>query len=118
MFTGSEVGLLHDFVGIDDYSSPLYGRISEEIEIRPFPRELSEEFLRRGFAEVGVKVPEDEIRRAVDELDGIPGWLVEFGFNYWKKGSFEKAIETTMNRAKAMIKEELFELEKRSPATL
>ncbi len=76
--------------------------------------------MRRGFAEVGVKVPEDEIRRAVDELDGIPpGWLVEFGFNYWKKGSFEKAIETTMNRAKAMIKEELFELEKRSPpATL
>ncbi|ASJ09028.1 AAA family ATPase [Thermococcus siculi] len=115
VFTGSEVGLLHDFVGIDDYSSPLYGRISEEIEVKPFPRKLSEEFLRKGFEEVGLRVPEEEIMQAVDKLDGIPGWLVEFGFNYWKKGSFNAAMETTLNRARAMIKEELFELEKRSP---
>jgi AAA+ ATPase superfamily predicted ATPase len=115
VFTGSEVGLLHDFIGIDDYSSPLYGRISEEVEVKPFPRELSEEFLRRGFDEVGLKVPEEEIKKAVDELDGIPGWLVEFGFNYWKKGNFKTAMEATLNRARAMIKEELFELEKRSP---
>jgi len=114
VFTGSEVGLLHDFIGIDDYSSPLFGRVYEEVEVRPFHRELSEEFLRAGFKEVGMKVPEGEIKRAVDELDGIPGWLVEFGFNYWKSGSFERAMERTVERAKSMIREELFELEKRS----
>ncbi|WP_456423830.1 AAA family ATPase [Thermococcus sp.] len=115
VFTGSEVGLLHDFVGIDNYSSPLFGRVYEEVEVKPFPRELSEAFLRAGFDEVGLKVPEEEIKRAVDELDGIPGWLVEFGFNYWKGGSFGKAMERTVERARAMIREELFELEKRSP---
>jgi len=115
VFTGSEVGLLHDFIGIDDYSSPLFGRVYEEVEVKPFPRELSEAFLRAGFEEVGLKVPEGEIKRAVDELDGIPGWLVEFGFNYWKGGSFERAMERTVERARAMIREELLELEKRSP---
>ncbi|ASJ12275.1 AAA family ATPase [Thermococcus thioreducens] len=115
VFTGSEVGLLHDFLGLDDYSSPLYGRIYEEVEVRPFPRELSEEFLRVGFSEVGLNVPQDDIKRAVDELDGIPGWLVEFGFNYWKKGDPEKALETTMAKARSMIREELLELERRSP---
>ncbi|QDA31204.1 ATP-binding protein [Thermococcus indicus] len=115
VFTGSEVGLLHDFLGLDDYSSPLYGRIYEEVEVRPFPRELSEEFLRVGFSEVGLNVPQDDIKRAVDELDGIPGWLVEFGFNYWKKGDPKKALETTIAKARNMIREELLELERRSP---
>ena len=27
ILTGSEVGLLHDFLGINDYESPLYGRV-------------------------------------------------------------------------------------------
>lgn len=112
MFIGFEVGFFYDFVGIDDYFSFFYGRILEEIEIRLFFREFLEEFLRRGFVEVGVKVFEDEIRRVVDEFDGIFGWFVEFGFNYWKKGSFEKVIEIIMNRVKVMIKEEFFELEK------
>lgn len=115
VFTGSEVGLLHDFMGIDDYSSPLFGRVYDEVEVKPFTRELSEEFLWRGFKEVGLSVSRRDIQRAVDELDGIPGWLVEFGFNYWKKRNFEKALETTMARARTMIKEELLELEKRSP---
>ncbi|ASA77335.1 ATP-binding protein [Thermococcus sp. 5-4] len=115
VFTGSEVGLLHDFLGIEDYSSPLYGRIYEEVEVKPFSRELSEAFLRQGFEEIGIDVSEDEIKRAVNELDGIPGWLVEFGFNYWKKGEFESALEGTLAKARTMIKEELLELEKRSP---
>ncbi|NJE01119.1 ATP-binding protein [Thermococcus sp. JdF3] len=115
VFTGSEVGLLHDFLGITEYSSPLYGRVYEEVEVKPFSRELSEAFLRRGFEEVGLDVPGGEIRKAVDELDGIPGWLVEFGFNYWKKGNFEEALQSTIAKARAMIREELRELERRSP---
>ncbi len=114
VFTGSEVGLLHNFLGLDDYSSPLYGRIYEEVEVKPFTRELSQEFLRRGFEEVDMSVPEGEIETAVGELDGIPGWLVEFGFHYWKRGDFERALDMTMRKARALIREELKELEKRS----
>jgi len=109
-----EVGLLHDFLGLDDYSSPLYGRIYEEVEVKPFSRELSREFLRRGFNEVDMSVSKEEIETAVEELDGIPGWLVEFGFHYWKRGDFERALDMTMRKARALIREELLELEKRS----
>ncbi|WP_297500551.1 ATP-binding protein [Thermococcus sp.] len=61
-----------------------------------------------------MSVPEGEIEAAVEELDGIPGWLVEFGFHYWKKGSFEEALGMTMRKARAVMREELKELEKRS----
>lgn len=82
VFTGYEAGLLHDFLRIEDYSSPLYGRIYEEVKVKPSSRELSEVFLGQGFGEVGLDVPsEEEIKKAVNELDGISGWLVEFGFN-------------------------------------
>jgi len=37
------------------------------------------EYLRRGFEAAGVRVSEDVVERAVDELDGIIGWLVHFG---------------------------------------
>ncbi|WP_243676038.1 ATP-binding protein [Vulcanisaeta distributa] len=49
VLTGSEVGLLHDFLGgLDDPSSELYGRYYFVIELKPFNRERSIEFLRRG----------------------------------------------------------------------
>ena len=115
VFTGSEVGLLHDFLGMDDYSSPLYGRIYEEVEIKPFSKKLSTEFLQAGFKEVSLTPKKEEIERAVSELDGIPGWLVEFGFHYWKKRNFDDALKLTMRKAHSMIQEELSELEKRSP---
>ncbi len=55
-----------------------------------------------------MSVPKEEIETAVEELDGIPGWLVEFGFHY------ERALDMTMRKARALIREELLELEKRS----
>jgi len=79
ILTGSEVGLLHDFLGVDNYESPLYGRGGGEIYVRPFDEKTSKEFLRTGFREAGLDVSEDTIDRAVSILDGIPGWLVLFG---------------------------------------
>ena len=115
ILTGSEVGLLHDFVGINNYESPLYGRVCEELTIVPFSRELSREFLRRGFEEVSIQISEDDIEKAVEILDGIPGWLVDFGNEYIKTQSLEKALEGVMKRAEDFLKGELKELEKRSP---
>ncbi len=80
--------------------------VYEEVKVRPFPRELSKDFLRVGFSEVGLKVPEEEIEKAVNELDGISCWLVEFGFNYWRRGSFECAMGGMIARAQSVIREE------------
>ncbi|EEB73478.1 ATP-binding protein [Thermococcus sp. AM4] len=115
VLSGSEVGLLHDFVGIDDYESPLYGRSHGEVVLRPFPRELSVEFLRRGFTEVGVDASDELIERAVEFLDGVPGWLVEFGRKYSETKDFEGSLEYVFRQARGFLKGELRELERRSP---
>jgi len=114
IFTGSEIGLLHDFLGVFDYESPLYGRVYNEITIEPFTRDLSKEFLKSGFSELGIKISDNEINKAVELLDGIPGWLVEFGYHYSKRRDFEKAIENVLIKAEKFLEGELKELEKKS----
>ncbi len=115
ILTGSEVGLLHDFLGIDDYESPLYGRIAGEVYVEPFAPNVSKEFLKAGFREAGVEVSGDIVKRAVETLDGIPGWLVLFGVEYLRSGDFEEAIARTLETARGLILGELRELERRAP---
>ncbi len=115
ILTGSEVGLLHDFLGIGDYNSPLYGRAAGEVYIEPFEPEVSREFLKAGFKEAGTDVPEEAIEHAVETLDGIPGWLVLFGVEYLRSGNFERALDRTLETARGLILGELRELERRTP---
>lgn len=115
ILTGSEVGLLHDFLKITDYESPLYGRIAGEVVVEPFDRETSIEFLRQGFREARFNVPEREIEDAVELLDGVPGWLVIFGVEYLREGGFQRAIERTLEVARGLVMGELEELRRRSP---
>ncbi|WP_372883663.1 AAA family ATPase [Pyrococcus kukulkanii] len=113
ILAGSEVGLLHDFLGIDDYESPLYGRVGGEIHIGPFDKETPKAFLKAGFEEAGAKISE-EVEKAVSTLDGIPGWLVLFGVKYIETKDFERAIKATFDVARGLLVGELRELERRS----
>lgn len=113
ILTGSEVGLLHDFVGVDDPSSELYGRYHSSIELKPLDREKSREFLRRGFEELGIDVDDDVLERAVSELDGIVGWLVYFGKLYADRG--EEALEDVRSMGIKLLRKELDEVFSRSP---
>ncbi len=115
ILTGSEVGLLHNFLGIDDYDSPLYGRAAGEVYIEPFEPGVSREFLREGFREASIDVPEEVIDRAVGTLDGIPGWLVLFGVEYIRSRDFGEALGRTLETARGLILGELKELERRAP---
>ncbi|MCG3109493.1 hypothetical protein L3N51_01785 [Metallosphaera sp. J1] len=113
VLTGSEVGLLHDFLGAEDPRSELYGRYYVEVELKPFNRERSREFLRRGFEELGMSVSDSLIERAVEELDGIVGWLVYFGKLYLERGG--EAIQEVKELGTRLIREELQELFMKSP---
>ncbi|WP_457750496.1 AAA family ATPase [Thermococcus sp.] len=115
ILSGSEVGLLHDFLGINDYGSPLYGRSHGEVVLKPFSRELSIEFLRRGFSEIEMEVPHEVIEGAVNFLDGVPGWLVEFGRKYAEIRNLKGSLEYVFRQAKGFLNGELKELERRSP---
>jgi AAA+ ATPase superfamily predicted ATPase len=112
---GSEVGLLRDFIGYEDPSSPLYGRGVYEVLVERFKPELSREFLERGFREEGVEPPVDIIDEAVSFLDGIPGWLAFFGRRYVDG---DRDLSTIRNAAVAIALDELGKLGEREKLVL
>jgi AAA+ ATPase superfamily predicted ATPase len=112
---GSEVGLLRNFIGYEDPSSPLYGRGVYEVLVERFKPELSREFLERGFREEGVEPPVDIIDEAVRFLDGIPGWLAFFGRRYVDG---DRDLSTIRNAAVAIALDELGKLGEREKLVL
>lgn len=117
LITGSEVGMLHDFLKLDSYDSPLYGRGIGFLTLKPFSFDQSVEFLRKGFEEVKEKIDFDP-NEVVKKIDGIAGYLVLFGVKYLEKKSKDKALDEVFHTAKALFEKELNELKKRSPRYL
>ncbi len=109
IITGSEVGVLRDFLGFDDPSSPLYGRVVDELTIERFSRENSLDFLEKGFSECGVRPPRGVIEEIVDRVDGIPGWLTYFGHRYCRRPGPE-ALKEVLNEAKTLAPNEVRKL--------
>ncbi|AEA12490.1 ATPase [Thermoproteus uzoniensis 768-20] len=97
VFTGSKAGLLLRFLRLEDPDSPLFGRYVERIDLGPFPPELSVRYLEEGFRQAGVEVGEDLIRKAVEALDGVVGWLAYFGLRALR--SPRTALEETLEYA-------------------
>ncbi len=115
ILSGSEIGLLRDFIGIENPSSPLYGRYSYELIVRRFPRDLSLEFLEQGFHEVGLRVGREVIEEAVELFDGIVGWLVFFGRSYLDG---MRNLELILDAAVNMAYEELCKLRRNEKLVL
>lgn len=92
ILTGSEIGLLYDFLKIEDPSSPLYGRHLEEVRVNKFDSKKSLDFLKKGFEQARITAPDEILEYAVDKLDGIVGWLTEFGHRCLKVKAVEKSV--------------------------
>jgi AAA+ ATPase superfamily predicted ATPase len=75
ILTGSEVGLLYDMLKLEDPASPLYGRYVEEVRLKRIDEARALEFLQLGFREAGLRPKGEDLARAVEQLDGIIGWL-------------------------------------------
>jgi len=114
ILAGSEVGLLYRFLGFSNPSSPLYGRVRDELFVERFSRELSIEFLERGFEEAGISVSESVIEEVVDLLDGIVGWLAYFGYRFLQTGRYD-IIDQIYNEAINIALSELKKLTSLSP---
>ena len=111
VLTGSEVGILHDFLGFDDPKAPLYGRYFKVITLRrPTEREALE-FLRKGLEEMGAEYKLEDLKESVEKLDGIMGWLTSFGYSY---ATGKVKLEAFVERAVKMVESELEELYKKS----
>ncbi len=114
VFTGSEVGMLHDFLGVNDPTSPLYGRYMTQIELKVFTREKSLEFLRKGFGQANIKISENILEETVEKLDGVVGWLAFFGKTAMMKGFSKNIIDDALALASELELKELEELFKKS----
>ncbi len=106
--TGSEVGVLKDFLKIDDPRAPLYGRYVCEIKLERFTHSQSIEFLEEGFKQVGVSVNRYELEEVVEILDGIPGWLTLYGYYRGvKEFSHREALDRVFIEGSRMVYAEL-----------
>jgi AAA+ ATPase superfamily predicted ATPase len=92
VFAGSKIGLLYRFLKVHEPTSPLYGRYMERVELKPFNKEKSVEFLRRGFEEHGFRVSEAFLEEAAERLGGIVGWLSYLGLRVLSKGEASLSI--------------------------
>ncbi len=110
IITGSEVGVLRDFLRLDDPEAPLYGRYVREIMLRKFTPKQSREFLEKGFNQLGMTIPGHEIDEAINKLDGIPGWLTLYGYQRGvQKLGHRKALDKVFEIGSKLV---IMELEK------
>lgn len=116
ILTGSEVGLLYEFIGVEDPNSPLYGRYYHEIKIERFDKEASMNFLKKGFEELKFDVSEDVLEKIIEIFNGIPGWLVFAGNYYYNKKDLNEVKEIAISIALQEIKH--FIEEKRKQSTI
>ena len=100
VLSGSQIGLLKDFVGVDNPESPLFGRYYTEVRVERFTKEQSREFLQRGFGELKQSVERSVIEKGVALFDGIPGWLVHYGMSYVERKNYDEILEIAINTAR------------------
>ena len=108
--TGSEIGVLREFLRVNDPKAPLFGRYMREIYVKRFTREQGIDFLIQGFKELGKEVKLEEIEDVIETFDGIVGWLTHYGYNRAVRGmSHKAALEEVFEEGSQL---ELAELEK------
>jgi len=115
MLTGSEIGLLFDFLKLEDPEMPLFGRYIREISLNRFEPSKSKEFLKKGMQELGHIISDNDLEKVVARLDGIVGYLSIFGYECYRNDyDVEKSLEKAENLADSLVKKEINSLVNRS----
>jgi|BEDMetMinimDraft_2_1075160.scaffolds.fasta_scaffold00135_5 AAA+ ATPase superfamily predicted ATPase len=105
LLSGSQFGLLINFLGVENPQSYLFGRPYIEIKTSRLSDAESFEFLELGFRELNMNIDRNILYNAIDKLDGIIGWLTFFGYTYSMGAT--KSIEEIMRKAIILAIEEL-----------
>jgi hypothetical protein len=106
--TGSQIGFLHEFLGIEDSRSPLFGRHYTQVRLHHLTKTEAVTFLKRGFAQENMQVDPKELEKVASSLTGIIGWLTLIGATAREKRRLDAAVLIEcMTRAAAMASDEL-----------
>ncbi len=107
VFTGSMMGVIKKLLE-PGAESPMYGRKPAVVELKPFTRSQSIDFLEKGFTECGIRVREEEIIETVELLDGYVGWLTYYGnYRCIRRLSHEEALRNVYTEGRKIMLEEL-----------
>lgn len=105
VISGSEIGLVEQIIGQSDAEHPLYGREITKITLARLDRNGSMNYLKTGFEQLGLKIDKVEIEKAVEELDGLIGWLTLYGYERGIKQSKDALKKTSESAARITASE-------------
>ena len=108
IFSGSLVGTTRLIMR----SPESLGKPLIRFDLKPFTREQSMEFLRLGSRNCGVNINDAEIEDAVNEFNGIVGWLTYYGSLRASGKGHSETMEALKGIAREIIKNELSKLGK------
>lgn len=107
VLTGSEIGLVDEFLGKRDADSLLFGRALLELEIKKLSDEQVSQFLTRGFNQIKQKIGLKEIKEVIEIFDGIIGWATYYGWLKSKNISHNQTILKVVEEGSKLTKKEL-----------
>ncbi len=105
VLSGSEAGMLMNFLGKNSAKAPLYGRAVYEIQTYRLNKEYARVFLGKGLKQAKIFFKEEEIMDAVARLGGIIGWLTKYGW-YRIRISHKEALRKTIEEGRYISQEE------------
>ncbi len=106
IITGSMIGVMKSIID-PGAQSPLYGRAITKMEIKRWGSSTSISFLKAGTKEIGLDLDDKSAVNIEEHLDGLPGWLTLFGYNYSHIKNPNSALTETIKEAKKIISQEL-----------
>ncbi len=102
--TGSEIGMLHKFLRVDDPKAPLYARAAVRVELPGLDADKAKEYLRQGFAQIRVRVADEMLEKVSQRFDGVIGWLTYCGFKAREEKELgERTVEEAARLARRMV---------------
>ena len=107
VLTGSEIGLMDQFLGKEEYEAPLFGRAYLELVVGRIKEESVAKFLEEGFRQIHHTITIEEIREVIGNFDGIMGGGTYYGWFRSKGFSHPRALEKVKEEGKTIIRKEL-----------
>ncbi len=107
VLTGSEIGLIDKFLGKKDYDAPLFGRAYLEIDSKRLKEEESATFIQEGIKQLNKSLSFEELQEAIENLDGIIGWLTHYGWLRYQGLSHKSALSKTQEEGKELVQREI-----------
>jgi uncharacterized protein len=108
VLSGSEIGVLKDFLNYENVKAPLYGRFRNEIYLNRLNSTDSRSFLEKGFAELDKKINKNDVEEVVRRFGGTIGWLSYYGYYSGVKGlPHDEAMSKIFDDGYSIVKNEI-----------